>query len=166
MGTLGGDARCLPLHQSYRPTIGIDQAAGQNNSFIKTRYGIMPAEGESEGVLMQSSRILDRLTGRGGVERNGEIICEVDYEIIVSQPSAETKVETQSDTEVESRPDMPDARGRLRVLDGKRNLMEGDLTLRLNDGRQWKFTVTNGNPVSALYMVVQTGGDSLAPVQT
>ena len=115
---------------------------------------------------MQSSRILDRLTGRGGVERNGEIICEVDYEIIVSQPSAETKVETQSDTEAESRPDMPDARGRLRVLDGKRNLMEGDLTLRLNDGRKWKFTVTNGNPVSALYMVVQTGGDSLAPVQT
>lgn len=162
MGTLGVDARCLPLHQSYRPTIGIDQAAGQNNSFINTPYGIMPAEGESEGVLMQSSRILDRLTGRGGVERNGEIICEVDYEIIVSQPTAET----QSDTEAEPMPDIPDARGRLRVLDGKRNLMEGDLTLRLNDGRQWKFTVTNGNPVSALYMAVQTGGDSLAPVQT
>ena len=111
---------------------------------------------------MQSSRIIDRLTGRGGVERNGEIICEVDYEIIVSQPTAETR----SDTEAESMPDIPDARGRLRVLDGKRNLMEGDLTLSLNDGRQWKFTVTNGNPVSALYMVVQTGGDSLAPVQT
>ncbi len=108
---------------------------------------------------MQSSRIIDRLTGRGGVERNGEIICEVDYEIIVSQPTAET----QSDTEAKSMPDIPDARGRLRVLDGKRNLMEGDLILRLNDGRQWKFTVTNGNPVPALYIVVQAGGDSLAP---
>ena len=152
----------LLLHLYTRPREKVDQDAGQNTGFLDIRYGIMPAEGESEGVLMQSSRIIDRLTGRGGVARNGEIICEVDYEIIVSQPT----VETQSDTEAESMPDIPDARGRLRVLDGKRNLMEGDLILRLNDGRQWNFTVTNGNPVSALYMAVQNGGDSLAPVRT
>jgi len=48
-------------------------------------------------------------------------------------------------------------------LEGKRNLMEGDLSLHLTDGRKWLFTVTNGNPVSALYMVVQAGGESLAP---
>ncbi len=119
---------------------------------------------------MQTSRIIDRLTGRGGVEREGAVICEVEYEIIVSQPTSETSGETlgegQSPTYVESTPGTPDARGRLRVLDGKRNLMEGELTLCLTDGRRWKFTVTNGNPVSALYMVVQAGGDSLAPIQT
>ena len=107
---------------------------------------------------MRTSRIIDRLTGRGGVERDGEIICEVDYEIIISQPAtgAQTPTGTQASTETS------DARGRLRVLEGKRNLMEGDLELRLIDGRKWRFTVTNGNPVSALYMVVQSGGDSLA----
>ncbi|MCH7737515.1 MAG: hypothetical protein IH872_08965 [Chloroflexi bacterium] len=108
---------------------------------------------------MRTSRIIDRLTGRGGVERDGKIICEVDYEIIVSQPAADT----QTTTNAEASPETPDARGRLRILEGKRNLMEGDLTLCLTDGRRWKFTVTNGNPVSALYMVSQAGGDSLAP---
>ncbi len=102
---------------------------------------------------MRTSRIIDRLTGKGGVERDGEPICEVDYEIIVSQPTPET----------EAGPRASNARGRLRVLEGKRNLMEGDLSLHLTDGRKWLFTVTNGNPVSALYMVVQAGGESLAP---
>ena len=119
---------------------------------------------------MQTSRIIDRLTGRGGVEREGAVICEVEYEIIVSQPTAEahdgTAVDAQAATEAETTPGTPDARGRLRVLEGKRNLIEGDLTLCLTDGRRWRFTVTNGNPVSALYMVVQVGGDSLAPIQT
>ena len=114
---------------------------------------------------MQTSRIIDRLTGRGGVEREGAVICEVEYEIIVSQPTSENSGEAQAATDVESAPATPDARGRLRVLDGKRNLIEGDLTLCLTDGRRWKFTVTNGNPVSALYIVVQAGGDSLAPKQ-
>jgi hypothetical protein len=104
-------------------------------------------------MTMRSSRIIDRLTGRGGVERDGETICEVDYEIIVSQPTPKS----------EAVPGTPNARGRLRVLEGKRNLMEGDLSLQLADGRQWGFTVTNGNPVSALYMVVQAGSESLAP---
>ena len=108
---------------------------------------------------MRTSRIIDRITGRGGVERDGEVICEVEYEIIVAQPTTET----QSIAETKAPPEASDARGRLRVLEGKRNLIEGDLTLCLNDGRKWTFTVTNGNPVSALYMVVQAGGDSLAP---
>ena len=108
---------------------------------------------------MRTSRIIDRITGRGGVERDGEVICDVEYEIIVSQPTTET----QSIAEPKAPPEASDARGRLRVLEGKRNLMEGDLTLCLKDGRKWTFTVTNGNPVSALYMAVQAGGDSLAP---
>ena len=112
-----------------------------------------------EEVTMRTSRIIDRITGRGEVERDGEIICEVDYEIIVSQPTTSTRTAA----ETEAPPEAPDARGRLRVLEGKRNLMEGNLTLHLKDGRNWMFTVTNGNPVSALYMVVQAGGDSLAP---
>ena len=115
---------------------------------------------------MQTSRIIDRLTGRGGVEREGTAICEVEYEIIVSQPTLGTPGEQNSGAESERTPRPPDARGRLRVLDGKRNLMEGDLTLCLTDGRRWGFTVTNGNPVSALYLVIQAGGDSLAPIQT
>ncbi len=108
---------------------------------------------------MRSSRIIDRLTGRGGVERDGEVICDVDYEIIVSQPAADT----QAADRAEEPPETTEARGRLRVLEGKRNLMDGDLALLLTDGRKWQFTVTNGNPVSALYIVVQAGGDSLAP---
>ena len=136
----------------------------------------MLAEGESEEGLMQTSRIIDRLTGRGGVERDRAIICEVEYDISISQPTSETQIETpgeeQNTSETKTPPGTmkttgtPGARGRLRVLEGKRNLMEGDLTLCLTDGRRWKFTVTNGNPVSALYLVVQNGGDSLAPVQT
>ena len=105
---------------------------------------------------MRTSRIIDRLSGRGGVERDGEVICEVDYEIIVSQPASEALTSGGGAS----------ARGRLRVLEGKRNLMDGDLSLNLQDGRVWAFTVTNGNPVSALYMVVQSGGDSLAPDST
>lgn len=93
------------------------------------------------------SRIIDRLTGIGEVEGDGEIICEVDYEIIISQPIAGNS----------------EARGRLRVLDGKRNLIRAGLELCLKDGRKWKFVVTNGNPVSALYLVVQAGSDSLDP---
>ena len=108
---------------------------------------------------MRTSRIIDRLSGRGGVERDGEVICDVDYEIIVSQSSSESQTSTEAEPPLET----VDARGRLRVLEGKRNLMEGDLTLLLTDGRKWTFTVTNGNPVSALYIVVQAGGDSLAP---
>ena len=117
-------------------------------------------EGEiCEDVTMQTSRIIDRLSGRGGVERDGEIICDVDYEIIVSQSASDSQTSADAETPRET----ADARGRLRVLEGKRNLMEGDLTLLLTDGRKWVFTVTNGNPVSALYIVVQAGGDSLAP---
>ena len=93
------------------------------------------------------SRIIDRLTGIGEVEGDGEIICEVDYEIIVSQVISGNS----------------EARGRLRVLEGKRNLIRADLELCLEDGRKWKFVVTNGNPVSALYLVVQAGSDSLDP---
>lgn len=119
---------------------------------------------------MQTSRIIDRLTGRGSIERDRAVICEVEYDIIVSQPTSETQIETpgeeQNTAETKTTPETPGARGRLRVLEGKRNLMEGDLTLCLTDGRRWKFTVTNGNPVSALYLAVQNGGDSLAPVQT
>ncbi len=108
---------------------------------------------------MWTSRIIDRITGKGNVEREGAVICEVDYEIIVSQSANEPDPDNESlSTEISS-----NARGRLRVLEGKRNLIEGDLTLFLNDGRQWKFIVTNGNPVSALYMVVQSGGNSLLP---
>lgn len=106
---------------------------------------------------MRTSRIIDKLTGKGNVARGGEVICEVDYEIIVSQPIA-NDIENPLDP-----PGTPSSRGRLRVLDGKRNLMNGDLTLQLDDGRNWEFTVTNGNLVSALYMAVQSGGDSLAP---
>ncbi len=108
---------------------------------------------------MQTSRIIDRLSGRGGVERDGEVICDVDYEIIVSQSASDSQTSADAETPRET----TDARGRLRVLEGKRNLMEGNLTLFLTDGRKWMFTVTNGNPVSALYIVVQAGGDSLAP---
>ena len=114
---------------------------------------------------MQTSRIIDRLTGRGGVEREGAVICEVEYEIIVSQHTREIVGEARPNAEADTTPRTPDARGRLRVLEGKRNLIEGDLTLCLTDGRRWKFIVTNGNPVSALYMVMQSGGDSLAPIQ-
>ncbi len=105
---------------------------------------------------MRTGRIIDRLSGRGGVTRDGAVICEVDYEIIVSQPASGALIPGATAS----------ARGRLRVLDGKRNLMDGDLSLQLQDGRVWIFTVTNGNPVSALYMVVQSGGDSLAPNTT
>ena len=99
-------------------------------------------------MTTQSSRIIDRLTGRGEVERDGAIICEVDYEIIISQITAGKW----------------EARGRLRVLEGKRDLIKSGLELSLKDGRKWKFVVTNGNPVSALYLVVQAGDDSLGPV--
>jgi len=119
---------------------------------------------------MRTSRIIDRLTGKGNVEREGEVICEVDYEIIVSQSSNQSTSSAQTDTENSTNPQDSShtlgTRGRLRVLEGKRNLMEGALTLRLNDGRNWKFTVTNGNPVSALYMVIQAGDDSLAPAES
>ena len=98
-------------------------------------------------MTTQSSRIINRLTGRGEVERDGAIICEVDYEIIISQITTGKW----------------EARGRLRVLEGKRNLIGSDLALILKDGRKWTFVVTNGNPVSALYLVVQAGADSLAP---
>jgi len=111
-------------------------------------------KGVREDMTMRTGRIIDRLTGRGRVERDGASICEVDYEIIVSQPTAGP----------DAAPGTPNARGRLRVLEGKRNLTEGDLSLRLADGRRWVFTVTNGNPVSAFYMAVQSGGETLAPV--
>lgn len=108
-------------------------------------------------MTMRTGRIIDRLTGRGGVERDGQIIRDVDYEIIISLRTAEAG--TGAETGVSA--GTPEARGRLRVLEGKRSLIEGDLTLCLTDGRRWPFIVTNGNPVSALYMVVQAGGDSL-----
>lgn len=94
-----------------------------------------------------SDRIIERLTGRGVIEGGGVIICDVDYEIVVS------KVITGNS----------ESRGRLRVLEGKRDLIKNDLELRLEDGRKWKFIVTNGNPVSALYLVVQAGNDNLTP---
>ena len=94
-----------------------------------------------------SGRIIERLTGRGVVEGGGEIICDVEYEVIVSQVMNGN----------------PQARGRLRVLEGKRDLIKNDLELRLEDGRKWQFIVTNGNPVSALYLVVQAGDNHLAP---
>ncbi|MBC8281078.1 MAG: hypothetical protein H8E48_09865 [Chloroflexi bacterium] len=108
---------------------------------------------------MRTSRIIDRLTGKGNVERDGSVISEVDYEIIVSQFSNDSALQDQPEPQSAA----TNARGRLRVLEGKRNLIEGELTLALNDGRKWKFTVTNGNPVSALYMVVQSGDDDLTP---
>jgi hypothetical protein len=102
--------------------------------------------------------IEDRLTGRGTVRRGEDKLAEVRYTLHVLQEYNVSR--TFGGT---SRvPGMKDVSGLITVISGEHMLTgKGMLTLELEDGRQWDFLPTSGDPVTGIYEVVASGGQGL-----
>ena len=96
------------------------------------------------------ARISTRLWDRGKVYKGDEHIAEVVYALQVVQETVDG-VERQ------------DITGQVRVVDGKRNLInEGALVLHLNGGRKWEF-LASIDMGSGVYSIVGTNGAGLVP---
>jgi hypothetical protein len=94
--------------------------------------------------------ISTRLWDRGKVYKDDERIAEVVYALQFVQETV-GGVERQ------------DITGQLRVVDGKRNLInEGALVLQLSGGRKWGF-LASIDMGSGVYNIVGTSGASLVP---
>jgi hypothetical protein len=96
------------------------------------------------------ARIGTRLWDRGKVYKDDERIAEVVYALQVVQETVDG-VERQDFT------------GQVRVVEGKRNLInEGALVLHLNGGRKWEF-LASIDMGSGVYNIVGTNRASLVP---
>ena len=94
--------------------------------------------------------ISTRLWDRGKVYKDDERIAEVVYALQVVQGTV-GGVEQQ------------DITGQVRVVDGKRNLInEGALVLQLSGGRKWGFLASIDRG-SGVYNIVGTSGAGLVP---
>ena len=94
--------------------------------------------------------ISTRLWDRGKVYKDDERIADVVYALQVVQGTVDG-VERQDFT------------GQVRVVDGKRNLInEGALVLQLSGGRKWGF-LASMDMGSGVYNIVGTSGAGLAP---
>ena len=95
------------------------------------------------------ARIGTRLWDRGKVYKDGERIAEVVYALQVMQETVDG-VERQDFT------------GQVRVVEGKRNLVnEGALVLHLDGGRKWGF-LASMDMGSGVYNIVGTITTGLA----
>ena len=95
-------------------------------------------------------RISRRIWDRGKVYKDGERIAEVVYALQVVQ-------ETLGDVEQQ------DVTGQVRVVEGKRNLVnEGTLILQLGGGRKWEFFASL-DMGSGVYNVMGTSRAGLVP---
>ena len=89
------------------------------------------------------ARIGTRLWDRGKVYKDGERIAEVVYALQIVQGTAEDSAQQ-------------DVTGQVRVVDGKRNLVdEGVLILQLSGGRKWEF-IASISMGSGVFTVVGT----------
>jgi hypothetical protein len=96
------------------------------------------------------ARIGTRLWDRGKVYKGDEHIAEVVYALQVGQGTV-GGVEQQ------------DITGQVRVVEGKRNLVEeGALVLQLRGGRKWEFLASIAMG-SGVYKVMGTSKAGLAP---
>jgi hypothetical protein len=103
----------------------------------------------NEGEKMDA-RITTRLWDRGKVYKGDERIAEVVYALQIGQ-------ETVGGVE------QHDITGQVRVVDGKRNLVdEGALILQLSGGRKWEF-LASIDMGSGVYNVMGTSGAGLVP---
>jgi hypothetical protein len=94
--------------------------------------------------------ISTRLWDRGIVYKDDERIAEVVYALQVEQGTV-GGVEQQ------------DITGKVRVVEGKRNLInEGALVLQLSGGRKWEFLASIDRG-SGVYNVMGTSGAGLVP---
>ena len=96
------------------------------------------------------ARISTRMWDRGKVYKDGERIAEVVYALQIVQ-------ETVDDIAQQ------DVTGQVRMVDGKRNLVdEGVLTLQLSGGRKWEFIASIAMG-SGVYNVIGTSRAGLVP---
>jgi hypothetical protein len=96
------------------------------------------------------ARIGTRLWDRGKVYKDDERIAEVVYALQIGQ-------ETVGGVEQQ------DITGQVRVVDGKRNLLEeGALILQLRGGRKWEFLASIDRG-SGVYKVMGTSRAGLVP---
>jgi hypothetical protein len=96
------------------------------------------------------ARIGTRLWDRGKVYKDDERIAEVVYALQVVQETIDG-VERQ------------DITGQVRVVEGKRNLInEGALVLQFSGGRKWEF-LASIDMGSGVYNVMGASGAGLAP---
>ena len=97
-----------------------------------------------------NTSISTRLWDRGKVYKDDERIAEVVYALQVVQGTV-SGVEQQ------------DVTGQVRVVEGKRNLVnEGALVLHLSGGRKWGFLASIDRG-SGVYNVTGTSGAGLVP---
>ncbi len=96
------------------------------------------------------ARIGTRLWDRGNVYKDDERIAEVVYALQVVQETVDG-MERQ------------DITGQVRVVEGKRNLInEGALVLHLSGGRKWEF-LASIDMGSGVYNIVGTSKAGLVP---
>lgn len=113
-------------------------------------------------MATKRSQITERPAGMGKVFKGETAVASVRYAIVVVQQIiiARSMVGT-----VDEIPGLQDVTGRLTVLDGEPDLMDGNFILELSDGRRWEFLARSGDPVSRVYQLVNASGDGLPPLK-
>lgn len=107
---------------------------------------------------MNKQRIIEKIIGSGKVYLGDEYLTDVKYNLVVKQEM----IVSRSFSGTQEIPGMKDIEGTISILGNPCNLVGNSIkTLNLQDGREWKFIASSGNPVSGIYRVINASGEGL-----
>jgi hypothetical protein len=100
--------------------------------------------------MRKQKKLIESLKGNGKVYKGGISISDVHYTLSVWQ-------EYYDDI-----PGQKEINGVITVMRGQKDISDGSVyILKLADERKWQFFARSGNPIKAIYEVVNASGSDL-----
>ena len=100
-------------------------------------------------------RKIEDITGIGKLYKNEEYIATVNYILTIEEEILNSK----SLQGIEPIPGQKIITAHFIVVDGERDLVDPEVfTLTLQDGRQWRCIIPNGDFITGTYKAVSSGG--------